>query len=53
MRLDGWLDRERDTYREVVTDPETGELIHHCEEPLSEHLRARCGNAPRRAGGRT
>ena len=31
------LDRDRDTYRETVTDPDTGNVIHHCEEPLSSH----------------
>ena len=32
------INRRDDHYREVVTDPETGEVIHHCDEPLSEHL---------------
>ena len=31
------VDRETDRYLEVVTDPETGEVVHRCEEPLSEH----------------
>lgn len=31
------VDRDRDLYQEVVTDPETGTVIHQCEEPLSEH----------------
>ncbi len=31
------LDREGDWYDEVVTDPQTGEIIHECHEPLSEH----------------
>jgi DNA-directed RNA polymerase subunit RPC12/RpoP len=31
------IDRDRDFYRETVTDYETGEIIHHCEEPLSQH----------------
>jgi hypothetical protein len=31
------IDHEKDRYKEVVTDPETGVVIHHCEEPLSEH----------------
>jgi hypothetical protein len=29
--------RANDRYREVVTDPTTKEIIHHCEEPLSQH----------------
>ena len=33
-----WIvDRARDWYKEVITDPRTGETIHKCEEPLSEH----------------
>ena len=31
------INRRGDHYREVITDPETGEVIHHCDEPLSEH----------------
>jgi hypothetical protein len=31
------IDREGDRYDEVVTDPETGEIIHEMHEPLSEH----------------
>ena len=32
------IDRENDLYKEVVTDPDTGKIIHQCEEPLSEHV---------------
>jgi hypothetical protein len=31
------IDRDRKRYRETVVDPETGEVIHHCDEPLPEH----------------
>lgn len=31
------IDRDNDHYRETITDYESGEVIHHCEEPLSEH----------------
>ena len=31
------IDREADTYDETVTDPESGEIVHECHEPLSEH----------------
>jgi hypothetical protein len=31
------IDRRGNRYRETITDEETGETIHHCEEPLSEH----------------
>jgi hypothetical protein len=36
-KLDRLIDREGDRYREVVTNPETGEVIHSCDEPLSKH----------------
>jgi hypothetical protein len=32
------IDRGNDRYFEKVSDYETGELIHHDEEPLSEHI---------------
>lgn len=32
-----YLNKDNDTYKEVVVDPETGEVVHHCEEPLSHH----------------
>ncbi len=31
------IDRENDKYIETITDPETGEIIRHCDEKLSEH----------------
>ena len=31
------VDKARGRYREVVSDPETGEVIRRCEEPLTEH----------------
>jgi DNA-directed RNA polymerase subunit RPC12/RpoP len=37
MTLERVIDRENDRYKEVVTDPVTGEIIHLCEEPLSQH----------------
>lgn len=37
MNLKRIIDRENDHYHEVVTDPETGEVIHECKEPLTEH----------------
>ena len=37
MRLRRMIDREHDRYTETVIDPKTGETIHHCDEPLSEH----------------
>lgn len=32
------IDRENDRYFERVTDYQSGEVIHECEEPLSRHL---------------
>jgi len=32
------IDRGRNKYIEIVTDPETEEPIHCCEEPLDEHF---------------
>ena len=31
------VDRENDRYAETVTECETGAVIHHCDEKLSEH----------------
>ena len=31
------VDRDRDRYKKVVTDPVTGEELYRKEEPLSEH----------------
>lgn len=31
------IDRDSDGYSEIVVDRETGNVIHLCEEPLSEH----------------
>lgn len=38
MQKERVLDKDNDYYKEVVVDPETGEEIHHNEEPLSEHF---------------
>lgn len=31
------IDRENDIYHELIKDPDTGEILHECREPLSEH----------------
>jgi hypothetical protein len=36
-KKDSVIDQEKDYYRETITDPETGEVIHHEEHKLSEH----------------
>ena len=33
------IDRENDRYREEIRNPETGKIIHQCDEPLSKHTR--------------
>lgn len=38
MRKERVIDREKDKYKEVVTDPETGKVIHRREEALSKHV---------------
>ena len=40
------IDREKNWYKERVTDPDTGQVLHECEEPLTDH-RGR-GSARRR-----
>ena len=32
-----YVDRDRGQYREVVSDPESGEIIYRREEPLKNH----------------
>jgi hypothetical protein len=36
-RLERIIDRVKDWYSEKVVDPDSGRIIHQCEEPLSEH----------------
>lgn len=38
MKKERVIDRDRDYYKETVIDPKTGKVIHHNEEPLSEHF---------------
>ena len=37
VHLERIVDRANDRYKELVTDLKTNEVIHHCEEPLSQH----------------
>jgi hypothetical protein len=37
MRLERVIDRAKNWYRELVTDRETGKVVHQCDEPLSDH----------------
>jgi hypothetical protein len=42
------IDRDNDLYVERVTDYETGEIIHECQEPLSSHINH--GSAKKKPG---
>ena len=37
MKKERVIDKINDQYKEVVINPKTDEVIHHSEEPLSEH----------------
>jgi hypothetical protein len=37
MKRSRVIDRKNDLYHETVKNPETGEVVHECKEPLSEH----------------
>ena len=37
VRRQQCIDRENDSYIEIITDYETNEVIHSCKEPLSSH----------------
>ena len=38
MQKERVIDKDKDHYKEVVVDPETGQVIHRTEEPLSAHM---------------
>lgn len=33
-----YINRDDDIYYELVKDPDTGEVLHECSEPLTEHF---------------
>jgi hypothetical protein len=37
MKKERLIAHEKDEYKEIVTDPESGKEIHRCEEALSKH----------------
>ncbi|MBL8124194.1 MAG: zinc ribbon domain-containing protein [Blastocatellia bacterium] len=37
MKLKRIIDRDNDAYQETVSDPRTGQVVHHTDEPLSQH----------------
>ena len=38
VKKERYIDRDNDSYKETVVDPENNKVIHHCEEKLSEHI---------------
>lgn len=36
-RKERLVDRDNDIYKEIVVDPESGDVVHQCVEPLSQH----------------
>jgi phage FluMu protein Com len=38
MQKERIIDKDNDHYFEKVVDPETGEVVHHTSEPLSQHV---------------
>lgn len=38
VRVHRTIDKDNDRYVEKVTDLHTGEILHECDEPLSEHI---------------
>ena len=37
VKLERVIDREKNWYKKRVTDPDTGEVLYECEEPLTDH----------------
>ena len=37
MKIHRIIDRVKGWYYEHIVDPETGNVVRHCEEPLSKH----------------
>jgi hypothetical protein len=50
MKLERVIDRVRDWYHERVTDPRSGNVVHECDEPLSQH-RGHGSDLPKREEG--
>lgn len=46
VRLERFISRSLDWYSETVVDQESGEVIHRCHEPLSEHTSRGSANPP-------
>ena len=50
MKLRRVIDRDNDWYEETVINPETGNVIHDCNEPLSAHRGHGSAKIQRRQG---
>ena len=37
LKLDRTIDRQADAYEETLTDPDTGAVLQHTQEPLTKH----------------
>lgn len=37
MNKNRTIDRKNDRYLETIIDPGTGEVVHHCDEKLTDH----------------
>jgi hypothetical protein len=37
MNLNRVIDWRNDRYRKTIKDPQSGEVVHHCDEKLSDH----------------
>ena len=48
VRKDRLIDRKNDRYKETIVDPDTNEVIHHCDEPLCQHTGHGSAKKPRR-----
>jgi hypothetical protein len=38
VKKDRYWNKDKNIYSETVIDPKTGEVIHSCEEPFTEHV---------------
>ncbi len=53
MELSRIIDKDNDSYIEVITDPDTGQIIHQCIEPLSKHTGHGSAKHKKSSPGRT
>jgi hypothetical protein len=46
------INRDNDSYRELINEEKTGEIIHSVEEKLSDHFRHGSDKFPKKSAGR-